>query len=53
MVCAFLEKKVEQLGFLDRQRQAGAGHVFVISLLHTKVLTVACTNGSDKFKCHI
>jgi len=33
-------------------RRAGAGHVFVISVLHTKVLT-ACTNGSDKFKCHI
>lgn len=46
-------RKLSNQVLLDRQRQAGAGHVFVISVLHTKALTVARTNGSDKFKCHI
>lgn len=39
-------------GQTETGRRAGAGHVFVISALHTKALTVACTNGPDKFKCH-
>lgn len=49
----FKRKKVEQQGSLDRQRQAGASRVFVICAPHSKALTVAYTNSSDKFKCHV
>lgn len=53
LLFVLLRRKLSNQVLRDRQRQAGAGHVFVISVLHTKVLTVASTNGSDKFKCHI